>query len=315
MAGGVICFLLLSLVPALSEGQAPGAPAANDAYRSATTIQVNSDLVLIPVSITDGKGRFVNSLDKEHFKVYEDKVEQVISHFAAEDAPVSVSIVFDTSDSMAPKMHKAREAVAELLKNANPEDEFSLVQFSDRARLVAGLTKDREELWNRMAQIQTEGSTALLDAIFLAMKEMKSAQYARKAIIIISDGEDNSSRHTLSELKQAAGEADIQLYAIGIIDSLNSLPGVSDATPGPAMLKKIVEESGGRLFKVYKLNQLPEVTAKIGAALRTQYLLGYSPSNNGKTGTYRRVIVKLKPPKGLWGLHAFWRRGYYAPSQ
>jgi len=309
MAGGVICVLLSSLVPALSEE--PGRAGAD---RSATTIQVNADLVLIPVSITDGKGRFVNSLDKEHFTVYEDKVEQVISHFASEDAPVSISIVLDTSDSMAPKLHKAREAVAALLKDANPEDEFCLVQFNDHPRLVVSLTKEREELWNRLAEMQTGGATAVLDAVFLAMKEMTNARYTRKAIILITDGEDNASRHSLSELRQAVGEADVQIYAIGIIDALGAF-GTAEGSIGPALLKGIVEESGGRLFKVSRLNQLPDVTAKIGTALRNQYVLGYSPSNPGKGGVYRRVLVKLKPPKGLSRLHAFWRRGYYAPNQ
>src|SRR5262249_38616777 len=152
------------------------------------------------------------------FSVYENKVEQEITHFAAEDAPVSICIVVDTSASMRLKLPKAREAVSALLNGANPDDEFCLVQFNQRPELLLSLTKQRSAVQDKMDHLLVEGATALLDAVFVAMHEMKGAQYTRKAVIIISDGEDNASRHSMSDLQQAAREADLQIYAIGILD-------------------------------------------------------------------------------------------------
>jgi hypothetical protein len=156
-------------------------------------IHVNSDLVVVPVTVTDRKGRIVNGLQKEHFALYEDKVEQAITHFATEDTPVSISFVLDTSDSMQPKLAKAREAAAALLHNANPEDEFSLVEFNNFARLTVSFTTKVEKIRNRLAVVETGGGTALLDAVRVALNEMKNAHHTRKAIVIVSDGEDNAS--------------------------------------------------------------------------------------------------------------------------
>jgi VWFA-related protein len=280
------------------------------------TFLVNSDLVLIPVSVTDGKGRAVNGLDKDQFTLYEDKVEQVITHFAAEDAPVSIGIVFDASDSMEPRMHKAREAVNALVRNANPDDEFFLVQFSDGAELAAGLTKNAAEIQARAASIQTGGSTALLDAVLLAIREMKKAANTRKAIVIISDGEDNSSHCSVNFLKESVRESDSVIYAIGIDNSdVFTQNWGRERLSGAALLNEIATQTGGKLFEVSRLKQLPEVASNIGAQLRSQYLLGYTPSNNKKHGGYHRIQVKLARPKGFPRLHAAWRLGYYAPER
>jgi VWFA-related protein len=322
-AGPGIAWLLFSSV-VLAQGPtkvrtelqpAPGVTDVNGRNGTATTIHVNSDLVLIPVAVTDHKGRFVNSLAKEHFSVYENKVEQEITHFAAEDAPVSICIVVDTSASMRLKLPKAREAVSALLNGANPDDEFCLVQFNQRPELLLSLTKQRSAVQDKMDHLLVEGATALLDAVFVAMHEMKGAQYTRKAVIIISDGEDNASRHSMSDLQQAAREADLQIYAIGILDPHGFSTGKHDGSDGPALMKSITEESGGRLYKVSNLGQLADITSKIGAALRNEYVLGYSPRDHERNGAYRRVQVLLHPPKGWSRLLVFWRRGYYAPSQ
>jgi VWFA-related protein len=272
--------------------------------------------VVIPVTVTDGKGRVVNGLQKEHFTLYEDKVEQAISHFAAEDAPVAIGLVFDTSDSMAPKLDKAREAVVALLRNANPEDEFFLVQFNHRAQLVVSMTKHSEEIQNRVALVQATGSTALLDAVTLALKEMRNAHYTRKAIIIISDGEDNASHCSRLDVTEAVRKAEVLVYAIGITDSSSSYQtGASDKPSGSALLNEIAKQTGGRLFEVNTLKQLPDIACKIGAWLRNQYVLAYAPNNLENDGRYHRIQVKVTKPKGFPRLHAFWRLGYYAPAE
>ena len=289
-------------------------PTGESGPRSAN-IRVEANLVLIPVTVTDPLNRFVTGLEKEHFRIFEDKVEQTITHFASEDAALSVGFVFDVSGSMGAKLRKSREAVAQFLKTANPEDEFFLVQFSDRPELVIPFTHEGEEIQNRLTFTQSKGRTALLDAIYLALHEMKRARNPRKALLVISDGGDNSSRYTRSEIKKLVREADAQIYAIGIFEPIYSRGRTAEELAGPSLLSEIAEQTGGRHYPVENVNELPDIAAKIGIELRNQYVLGYSPTNRQKDGKYRRVQVKLIQPKGLPPLRAFWRLGYYAPVE
>lgn len=278
-------------------------------------IRVDTNLVLIPVTVTDPMNRFVTGLEKEHFRLEEDKVEQTITHFASEDAPLSVGIVFDTSGSMGSKLQKSRMAVAQFMKTANPEDEFFLVQFSDKPELTVPFTTNTEEVQSRLTFTQSKGRTALLDAIYLSLHEMKRARNPRKALLIISDGGDNSSRYTESEIKNLVREADVQIYAIGIFEPIYSRGRTPEELAGPGLLSEVAEQTGGRHYAVENLNDLPDIAAKIGIELRNQYVLGYTPTNQERDGKYRRVRVRLVQPKGLPPLRAFWRMGYYAPTQ
>jgi VWFA-related protein len=278
-------------------------------------IRVDTTMVLIPVAVTDPMGRFVTGLDKENFKIYEDKIEQEIRQFSSEDAPLSVGVVFDTSGSMGAKLAKSRQAVAQFLKTANPEDEFFLIQFNDRPELSVGFTPDTEEVQNRLTFIESKGRTALLDGVYMAMNQMKKARNPRKAILIISDGGDNSSRYTESEVKNAVRESDVQIYAIGIFEPAASRGRTPEELSGPALLGEITEQTGGRHFAVDNLAELPDVAAKIGIELRNQYVLAYSPKNAARDGKYRRVTVKLVKTTGLPSLKASFRTGYYAPTQ
>ncbi|RPI19554.1 MAG: VWA domain-containing protein, partial [Acidobacteriales bacterium] len=280
-----------------------------------SNIRVDTTLVLIPVTVTDPLSRFVTGLDKEHFRLQEDNVEQAISHFASEDAPLSVGVVFDTSGSMGNKLQKSRQAVAQFCKAANPEDEFFLVQFNDRPQLTVGFTRDVEEIQNRITFTQSKGRTALLDAIYLALHEMKNSKNPRKALLVISDGGDNSSRYTETEIKNLVREADTQIYGIGIYEPYGARGRTAEELNGPSMLNEIAEQTGGRSYPVENLNDLPDIAAKIGIELRNQYVLGYSSTNQERDGRYRRVKVRLMQPRGLPPLRAFWRLGYYAPSQ
>lgn len=320
---GLACILAASvgLVVSGQQGVSPSGSANRTAevlsgsLPSATTIRVHSDLVLIPVTVTDGNGKVVTGLDKESFTIFEDHAQQEITHFAAEDAPASIGIVFDASDSMEPKLRKAREAVNAILSNANPDDEFFLVRFSTRAKLVVPMTKIPEDIRFEAEALRLGGSTALLDGVRLAMTEMQHARHSRKAIIIISDGEDNSSRWTVGELKSAVREQDILIYAIGITDLEESPYLRPPRLTGVALLDEIASQTGGRLFEVHKVKQLPDIAAKISGWLRKQYVLGYVPNDALKDGRYRKVDLKVARPKGYPKLHAVWRQGYYAPKE
>jgi Ca-activated chloride channel family protein len=280
-----------------------------------SNIRVDTNVVLIPVTVTDPLNRFVTGLDQESFKVFEDKAEQKVVSFGSEDAPLSIGIVFDTSGSMGPKLERSRQAVSEFFKTANPEDEAFLVEFNDRPDLVTPLTHNLEEIQNRLTFTQSKGRTALLDGIYLALHSMKKANNPRKALVVISDGGDNSSRYTESEIKNLVKEADVQIYAIGIYEPAVSRGRTPEELSGPGLLTDISEPTGGRHFIVENLAELPDVAAKIGIELRNQYVLGYTPSNGSRDGKYRRVNVKVVQPRGLPPLRAFWRTGYYAPTQ
>ena len=300
-----------NIEPRVRPSKEPEDPAA----KRETSIRVETQLVLINVTVTDPMNRFVTGLEKEHFKLTEEKVEQTITQFSSEDAPLSIGLVFDASGSMGNKLSKSRQAAAQLFKTANPEDEFFLVQFNNRPELTVGFTTNTEEIQNRLTFTQAKGRTALLDGVYVAMNHMKKARNPRKAIIILSDGGDNSSRYTESEVKNLVREADVQVYAIGIFEPIAGRHRTAEEMGGPGLLTELAESTGGRHFPVENLNELPDVAAKIGIELRNQYVLGYTPTNTTKDGKYRRVQVKLKQPRGLPPLKAFFRTGYYAPAQ
>jgi VWFA-related protein len=281
------------------------------ADRTVPDIRIDANLVLIPVTVTDQHDRLITGLEKTHFKLFEDKVEQPITHFAMEDAPVSVAIVFDCSGSMGPKLQKSRTAVAEFLRAANPDDEFSLILFNDRAQLAVGFTDRTQDIQSALFSTQSKGRTALLDAVYLALNTMKHARHTRKAVLIVSDGGDNSSRYTTREVKEYVRESDVQIYSIGILEPFGTRDRTPEELAGPALLDEIARQTGGRLFEVDNLDELRDTAVKIGMALRNQYILGYTPPviNDGK---YHRVKVQVERPRGLPALRATFRSGYYA---
>lgn len=293
----------------------PKPPTGDETVTPRANLRVDANLVLIPVTVTDPMNRFVTGLEKSHFKLTEDNVEQTITHFASEDAPLSIGIVFDTSGSMGVKLQKSRQAVAQFCKTANPTDEFFLIQFNDRPQLVVPFTRDVEEIQNRLTFTQAKGRTALLDAMYLAMQTLKKGRNPRRALLVISDGGDNSSRYTETEIRNLLKEADAQVYAIGIFEPIGARGRTAEELAGPGLLSDLAEMTGGRHFPVDNLNDLPDIAAKIGLELRNQYVLGYISKNPNRDGKYRRITVKLNQPRGLPPLRALHRQGYYAPTQ
>jgi Ca-activated chloride channel family protein len=269
------------------------------------------DLVLVNVTVTDDWNRIVTGLEKENFTILEGNELQQVRHFSSEDAPISLGVIFDMSGSMSDKIDKARNAVVEFFKTANPQDEFFMIAFADRPRVIADFTKSVEDVQSKLVFTVPEGRTALLDAVYLGVSKMKDAHNSKKALLIISDGGDNHSRYTENEIKSMVKEADVQIYSIGIFGN----PNQPEEVAGPGLLTDVSEVTGGRLFTVNNPNELADVATKIGIELRNQYVLGYRPSNKTKDGHWRKIKVKLIPPKGLPHLNVFSRTGYYAPSQ
>jgi len=275
-------------------------------------IKVNVNLVLLPVTVTDPMNRLVTGLERDNFNVLEGSQGQQIRSFSSEDAPLSLGVIFDLSGSMGNKIDKSKQAVIEFFKTANPDDEFFMIGFSDKPELIADFTNSIEDIQSKLVFANAKGRTALLDAIYMGIKKMKSAHHEKKALLIISDGGDNRSRYTDSEIKSLVKEADVEIYSIGLFD--NS-PATSEERYGPYLLNEVSDVTGGRMFRVEDPNELVDVATKIGVELRNQYVLGYRPTNAARDGKWRKVKVKLVPPKGLPPLTVHAKTGYYAPTE
>jgi Ca-activated chloride channel family protein len=271
-------------------------------------------LVLVPVVITDPLNRMVTGLEREFFSITENNVPQKIKTFSSEDAPISVGVVFDSSGSMSDKIEKSRQALLQFFKTANPQDEFFLVDFADQPRMLCSFTSNIDQVEDSVTFLQPQGRTALLDAIYLALDQMRHAQYARKALLIISDGGDNHSRYSERDVERVVREADVQIYGIGLYSS-----SFNRATPeeqnGPALMDKITESTGGKTFEIHDMDELADTATKIGIELRNQYVLGYSSTDKTPDGKWRKIQVKLHPPAGLPPLTVAARTGYYGPHR
>ena len=293
--------------------QAPSDPGLDQSLKSHNKpFKVAVDMVLVPVTITDPLNRLVTGLDRENFTLFEGKDAQEIKTFSSEDAPVSIGVIFDMSGSMGSKIERAREAVVEFFKTANPQDEFFMITVADKPEEIADFTSSVDDIQGRLLYTVPKGRTALLDAIYLGVSKMRQAKYPKKALLIISDGGDNHSRYTEGEIRSTVKEADILIYAIGIYD--HYFP-TDEERLGPTLLSDVTELTGGRAFTIDNPNDLADVSTKIGIELRNQYVIGYRPKNPMHDGKWRKIKVKLLPPKGLPPLRVYAKTGYYAPTE
>jgi len=278
-------------------------------------IMVNVDMVVIGVTVTDPYDRIVTGLDKDNFEIFDEKVSQKILTFSTEDSPISVGMIFDSSGSMADKIEKSKEAALQFFKTSNPEDEFMLIDFNERPDLISAFTSKFDKLQDRLLFVKSGGKTALLDALYLGLNQMKKAHSSRKALLVISDGGDNHSRYTENEVKRAVRESDVQIYSVAVLEPLASRNRTPEEAAGPGLLSDLSEVSGGRMFSVEDASELPDIAEKISIELRNEYVIGYKPSNMVRDGRWRRIRVKLDPPRGLPPLQVYNRTGYYAPTQ
>ena len=280
----------------------PCAPLKPNAGEHAGALRLDVKVVQIPVTVTDALDRPIEGLHKEDFRLFEDNVEQRIVYLSGEDAPASVGLIFDASGSMRDKIDTSVAAVEQFCKTTLPGDEFLLVRFSDKPSLVTGFTEDTGEISQWLHAMRPKGWTALHDAIYMGIHKMKAAKNARKALLVLSDGGDNNSRYSASELQGLVREADVRIYSVGLLTGM---------LQGARLLERISDETGGRMIRVRKLDQLPDAIEALSRDLRSQYLLGYYSSNPQNDGRYRKVRVHVNQPT----VRASWRRGYYAPVE
>ncbi|HTZ73926.1 MAG TPA: VWA domain-containing protein, partial [Candidatus Aquilonibacter sp.] len=309
----VLAFSLFCCPCQLFAQEGPGpevAPPPVPQIKKGHPLRIETDLTLVGVSVTDPLGRLVTGLERENFRVFEDGVEQEVVDFSSQDVPVSIGVIFDMSGSMADKIDKSRQAAVQFFRTANPQDEFFLVNFNDRAQLVSEFTSSVDDLQNRLLFTSAKGLTALYDGVYLGLSQMRGAHNARKALLIISDGGDNHSRYSENEIRRFVREADVQIYAIGLFEP-DGGP-TPEERNGPSLLADLTEMTGGREFTVGNLNELPDIATKISMELRNQYVLGYRSSNAAHDGKWRKIKVKLRPPKGLPPLTVYAKSGYFA---
>jgi Ca-activated chloride channel family protein len=276
------------------------------------SLKIDVDLVLVNATVTDLNNRFVTGLEKEHFQIFEDKVEQKISQFSNEDVPASIGLLFDVSNSMTEKLARAKDAAVAFLKTSNPQDEFFLVTFSDRPKVDEEFTSDIGEIQNRLAYKSSKGCTTLYDSVYLALEKLKKSHNPKKAILLITDGEDTCSRYVLANVKSAVKESDTQIFAIGIVSAYYSE--LSQGRVGRAVLEEMAEMTGGKAYFPSSVYELEDICTKIAIELKNQYILGYTPANATRDGRWRKIRVKINAPKGLPTLSIRSKSGYYAPA-
>jgi Ca-activated chloride channel family protein len=263
-------------------------------------LSVDVDIILVPVAVTNDQGQFVGGLDKQHFKVFEDKVEQEITYFSTEDAPMSLGIVLDASGSMNPIMNMARANGGACTDVGTEDDEYFLVVFSDKLKVNTDFTSDLQKLRMALLTVQSKGQTALYDAIYAGIAKVKTGTHPRKALVVVSDGFDNHSRYNNRNVREAVKESDVQLYLIG--------------NEGDGALTQLAENSGGRnLSPRTRGYELGNICTQVVKELKNQYLLGYHSTNLDKDGKWRNITVKLSAPNNI-RLNARPKKGYYAPS-
>lgn len=274
-----------------------------------TKIRIDSNLVLVPVTVTDNRGKLVLGLEASDFTLLENGNLQQVQSLSHENAPISLGIVVDLSGSMADKLRKTLSAVNEFLGTLEPEDEEFLVTFADTPEVKVSFTSDLSAIRDALAGAAPRGSTALFDAVALAMRQMRTAHNDRRVLFVVSDGGDNHSRYTERELLKDLEEEDLQIHAIGIHDGMAGM----DEKRGPRILEDLAGMTGGQHHMVRNVGELPAIAARMSLSLHDRYLLGYRPTSPGQSGIYRKIQVKVKQPNGANKLYVFARRGYRMP--
>ena len=271
---------------------------ASLAYAAQKSLKIDVDLVMVNVTVRDADSRPVTSLKAQDFQIFEDRIEQKIRYFSSEVTPISLGLVFDMSRSMEKKLAFARDAALKFLETGTPDDEYFLVEFSNRAHLAEGFTSDISRLRDKLTLVPAQGNTALYDAVYLGLAQLKSGQNPRKALLLITDGEDNHSRYSRRDIREFVREADAQIYVIDM---------------GRALVGELADMTGGHSYHA-SINNLEETCEKIALELKSQYVIGFESTNTSKDGKFRKLRVKVNPPEGISKLSVRARDGYYGPT-
>jgi VWFA-related protein len=277
------------------------------------TVSVQVELVALPVSVVDKKDQPFLGLQSEHFRVFEDKVQQDVSLFKQEDVPVSVGLVVDSSGSMQPKQERLIAAALRFARESNPEDETFVVSFTDFPTLEQEFTPNHAELERTLRRVVTNGGTAVYDAVAFAADYLKKGAHEKKILLVITDGEDNASRTTLNEVLEQIKESTILVYTIGLL-SPEGMLNTDTIQRARKALKSLAEVTGGQSYFPKSVKDVDALCGRIAHELRSQYTVGYHPSNQNLDGSWRTIKVEVNPPKGTPSLRVRTKRGYYAPT-
>ncbi|MFN2531962.1 MAG: VWA domain-containing protein [Pyrinomonadaceae bacterium] len=274
-------------------------------------VVVNTDLITLTVTVTDTYGRYVSGLNKNAFSLYDDKQQQEITFFSDDDSPVSVGVIFDLSGSMSgDKIKRARDALSKFIQTSHDSDEYFLIAFNSRAQLLLDKTRDGNSVLDKLTFVETKNQTALYDACYLGVEKVQRGAHPKRALLLISDGQDNDSRYTFNELRKLLKESDVVLYAIGILSGTDA--GSSLGMEGQNILDELAGVSGGKAFFPRSAAEMDDIFEQIALELRHQYSIGYKPENFTNDGKWHRIKVKVTPPRGLPRLFVRSKEGYYA---
>ena len=274
-------------------------------------LSVKTDLVTLTLTVTDLYGRFVSGLNKSAFTAFDSNQEQEITFFSDADAPASIGILFDVSDSMSgEKIGKARKALERFINTSHPSDEYFLIAFNSRAQLLLDRTRDGDAVLQKLTLVQPKNNTALYDACYLGVERVTRGTRQKKAMLIISDGQDNASRYNFGEVRRLLKESDVTVYAVGIMDRGDS--GSVTGMQGQAFLDELTSVTGGKSFYPQTDVEMDEIFERIALELRHQYSIGFTPKDFAPDGKWHKVKTKVKPPRGISRLTVRTREGYYA---
>jgi Ca-activated chloride channel family protein len=313
-AAFLLCFSFAVIGPG---SQAYGQTVSDERSGTTTTrerdlplIRSDVQLVLVPVTITNARNQPVIGLGLKDFKVYEDKQPQEIKYFFNEDAPLSIGLVLDFSGSMEPKIDALRESVRQFFNSAHPDDEYFVVVVSDVAKAVVIGSQSIREIETKLSHEQPVGGTPLLDGVEMTMHLMRTARYKRRAMVVVSDGNDNASRASIMRVVKEVEESDMDVYAVGIFDAPLGFFKPLDIALGKRVLTRLTDATGGRTVVVENAAQVPKVFSDLSLELRSQYVLGYRPPNGIHNGIWRKIKVQLAPPRDKGQFQANYRKGY-----
>ena len=306
----IVLPLLLLIAPVACVGQY--APSAGQDHDSESfRIKVDVALVVLHATVTDRRGVLVSNLGRQDFEVYEDGLPQHIRLFRDEDIPVTVGLVVDHSTTMRPKLAEVTAAALTFARSSNREDEMFVVNFNEKVSLglpgTIRFTNSTAELKNAITAAPAGGETALYDAIAKGLEELEAGGRDKKVLIVVSDGGDNASRHSLAQVMELARQSSAVIYTIGIFDE-------EDPDRNPGVLKRLAAETGGEAFFPDQLSQAVAICARIARDIRHQYTIGYVPINPARDGTYRAIRV-LARAKGHGRLSVRTRTGYIAGAE
>jgi Ca-activated chloride channel homolog len=292
-------------------------PDEREPQNQESPIRLGTDLVLLDVTVVDPSNKPVIDLTKDNFLVTEDKALQRIDFFSREKVPISVVFTIDTSGSMRAKLDTVIKACVNLVKETQPGDEMAVVEFKDQPELLEEFTTDPQDVIYTLQGLVASRQTAVLDALYLSADYAnKEAKNRRKAVILVTDGIDNDSFYKFGEVVDHLRETDAQVYLIGYISDLDKgggLFGSNQYEKAEKLLKKLANETGGRAFFPRELSETNAIAVQISTDLRTQYSIGYYPTNSKRDGRFREVKVQVSA--GDRRLVARTRNGYTAPRE